>query len=174
MEKLNNKYLYTKAIWFVIAGFVAILISIRFCVDQPASKNEFHMLSGKITEIRQGDLFSSRSNTTQNSTIICVDSVASAYVYNNKHVAILNAAKINIGDSCRIWVDTEVRKDIGTGEVFRNIIKAMSVNGEQLLDFKPKRWLAFTPFLYALIIFVPALLFVIKHPEILFGEKRVK
>jgi hypothetical protein len=168
---MTDKYWYIKAIWYVFAGLCAIMICFRFCADLPRSKDEFPVLKGKITDIRRGRLFLNRLNSTQNSVIVCVDSVASAYVFQYKHVAILDTV-MNVGDSCQIWVDTEVCEDIETGEEYRYIMKAMSIDGEQIFDYKIQRGFVISIWLYALIIFIPALLVVVKHPKMLSGKKK--
>jgi hypothetical protein len=170
--KIIDKALYIRAIWFVAVGFFAILIAAQLYIDEPKSTKDLKTIHGTITDIQHQDLFSEKIKTNQNSIVIYIDSVVSVYTYYSRHRAILDTINISIGDYCQAWVDIAVRKNIENGEIHQYLIRAMKINNRDVISFKRPKLLSISFFLYSLIIFIPALFFVIKHPEILFGKKK--
>lgn len=171
--KIIDKILYIRAIWFVVAGIFAILISVKFCSNQPKSLDDFETICGKVTGIEHVDLYSRTFNSVMNCTVLYVDSIATAYIYGSKHQAILNTTVINNGDYCQVWGEMEIREFIQSEEKVKYKIRALSINGKQIISFKRQRFLSIYLFFYVLIILVPALFFVIKHPEILVSKKKI-
>lgn len=168
--KIVDKLLYFCAIWFVIVGFIGILMGVQFYANAAKNLDDLPTIKGAITDIQYRDIYDKELGTTHHSMVIYIDSVVSVYTFNSRNLEILKENVIQKGDYCQVWFMLEARRDKKTFEVYKYRMRALDLNNEKVIEFKNQSYLAIYIFLYALILIVPALLFVLKDRERIFGN----
>lgn len=161
-----SKVLYVRAIWYVIVGIIAIFMGLAYFGKAAKNLDDLLKIEGYVDSVKYDDLKAILSNGKMMGLQSCIIFFAqgeSAYI--NYELDKIRDSNVGKGDYCIAWTEISA-----TGDQ-ENYIRALSVNGSSVIEFRRSYW----PFILVgigLLWFIIPIIFVIKRSDILFGNNK--